>query len=248
MIADRSVALIRHNFAVMAAEPGPIVSRIVMPLVLITLTRPLYAAAFGSAAGSAQAVSGMLVMFSLMAMSVVGLSILTERLWHTADRLRAAPISPLEMFAGKATPILAVLVTQQIVVLAYGRVAFGLRYTSPVLLGGTVLIWGVMLLAVGTAVGTMARSGGALSAMVDIGSLSITGLGGAFVPLALLPGWARALAPASPGYWAMRAMNGALTGAAGPTLQAWLVIAAVAVLATLIAGIRLRHGWGRQAV
>jgi hypothetical protein len=43
-------------------------------------------------------------------------------------------------------------------------------------------------------------------------------------------------------------MNGALTGAAAPTLQAWRVIAAVAVLATLIACVRLRHGWGRQAV
>jgi ABC-2 type transport system permease protein len=81
--------------------------------------------------------------------------------------------------------------------------------------------------------------------MVDIGSLACTGLGGAFVPLALLPGWARAIGPASPGYWAMRAMRGAMTANAAAAATGWLALAGFGALAVGVAAVRLRRGWGR---
>ena len=67
-------------------------SRLIMPLVMILLLRPLYLSALarrGVQAGTVQVVTGMLVMFSLLALSVVGTAILTERTWGTWDRLRA---------------------------------------------------------------------------------------------------------------------------------------------------------------
>jgi len=60
-----SAILIRHSVVSLAREPGPVLSRIGMPLVLITALRPLYKAALGPG-GSAQAVTGMLVLFSML--------------------------------------------------------------------------------------------------------------------------------------------------------------------------------------
>src|SRR5262249_410178 len=66
--------------------------------------------------GTRQAAAGMAVMFSLFAINVVGAKVLAERGWHTWDRLRATPASPAELLAGKALPMLAVLLFQQAVV------------------------------------------------------------------------------------------------------------------------------------
>ncbi len=247
MSADRAAALLRLNFTLLLREPGPAISRLVMPLVLITLSRPLFAAALGGSTGTTQVVAGMLVMFSLLGMSVVGSAIMVERFWHTADRLRASPAGRVELLAGKAVPVLVMLLAQQTIVLGYARIAFGLAVASPLLLAGTVLIWAVTLLCLGAALGTYARSGSALSAMVDIGSLTLTGLGGAFIPYALLPAWAKAIAPVSPGYWAMRALRGALDGDVTAVLAGWLALAAVALVAGALAVRRLNRGWGRDA-
>jgi ABC-2 type transport system permease protein len=244
--ADRAIALVRLNGILYARDPGPLIGRVAMPLVLITLMRPLYTAALGASAGTAQAVAGMLVTFSLLAMSIVGSSILTERIWHTAERLRSSPAPTLELLIGKAVPALALLVVQQVAILAYGRLVFGLRIASPMLLATTVLVWGTTLLFIGALLGTVARSGGGLSAMVDIGSLLLTGLGGAFVPLDILPRWARAIAPASPGYWAMHAMRGAFDGNVHACVAGWAVLAAFVAASAVTAGHRLRRGWGRD--
>lgn len=246
MSTDRAGALLRLNFTLMVREPGPAISRLVMPLVLITLSRPLFAAALGGSTGTTQVVAGMLVMFSLLGMSVVGSAIMVERFWHTADRLRASPAGRLELLAGKAVPVLVMLLAQQTIILGYARLAFGLRVASLPLLAGTVVIWAVVLLSLGAVVGTHARSGGAMGAMVDIGSLTLTGLGGAFIPYALLPAWAKAIAPVSPGYWAMRALRGALDGDVTAVLSGWLALAVVASVAAALAVRRLNRGWGRD--
>jgi ABC-2 type transport system permease protein len=245
MSVDRAGALLRLNTALLMREPGPWVSRLVMPLVLITLTRPLFARALGGAAGTTQAVAGMLVMFSLLGMSVVGGAILAERFWSTADRLRASPARRWELLAGKAMPVLALLLAQQALILGYGRLTFGLHVAAPPLLVGTVTVWATTLLCIGAALGTFARSAGALSAMVDVGSLTLTGLGGAFIPYAMLPGWAQAIAPVSPGYWGMKSLTAALDERVGPTLAGWAVLLAVAAVAAGLAGRRLATGWGR---
>jgi ABC-2 type transport system permease protein len=74
----------------------------------------------------------------------------------------------------------------------------------------------------------------------------LTALGGALVPLSVLPGWAAAAAPASPGYWAMTALHGALIGQAGATLRAAGVLAAIGLAAAAVAAWRIGRGWGRS--
>jgi ABC-2 type transport system permease protein len=179
-------------------------------------------------------------------MSIVGSSILVDRIWHTAERLRATPTGSLAMLTGKAIPVLGLLMLQQATILAYGCLVFGLRISSLPLLAVTVGVWAITLTALGALLGTLARSGGALSAMVDVGSLTVTGLGGAFVPLALLPAWARDIAPISPGYWAVRALHGAIDGDMHAAVGGWLALTGFAATAAALAGWRLHRGWGRQ--
>jgi ABC-2 type transport system permease protein len=244
---ERLGVVVRHNLTLVAREPGPMISRIVMPVVIVLVLQPLYTAALGGhERGTSQAVVGMLVMFSLLGMSVIGNTVLNERSWHTLDRLRATPAHPVELLAGKAVPVLLLVCGQQAVVLGLGVAVLGLPVASYALVCLAVLAWAVALLGLGSALAMLVRSHAELSAVTDIGSMIFTCLGGALVPLAAMPDWARAIAPASPGYWAMRGLTGALAGDAHATLTSTAILTGVAALAITVAGLRLAHGWGRS--
>jgi ABC-2 type transport system permease protein len=247
--AVRLAALSRHNAALMLREPGPVLSRLIMPLVMIVLLRPLYLSALarrGVQAGTVQVVTGMLVMFSLLALSVVGTAILTERTWRTWDRLRATPARSSELLTTKALPGFGMLAVQQAEVLLFGVVAFGLRIADPILLAAAVLSWALALLGIGTALGATLRSQSELNMAYDIGGVVLSALGGALVPLSVLPRWAQAAAPVSPGYWAMSAFRAAAAGQAGPALRAMAVLVAVAVVTAALGAWRITRGWGRS--
>lgn len=239
-------AVARHNAILFAREPGPAISRILMPLIFVSLLRPLYQAAQGESSGTTQAVAGALVLFSLLGMSLVGWAIVTERGWHTLDRLRATPARTIELVAGKAVPVLALLLAQQAVLIGYAVAVLGLRPANYALLALAVLGWAVTLLGMGTAIGALVRSHSELSVVVDIGGVVLAGLAGALVPLSTMPGWAQAGAPISPGYWAMRAISGALGGDTGSTLRAVAILLAVATVTALLAAARIARGWGRS--
>jgi ABC-2 type transport system permease protein len=196
--------------------------------------------------GPAQAVLGMLVMFSMLSLSIVGTAMLTERTWHTWDRLRATPASAPELLVGKALPIFAVLFVQQLILLVFGTFAVGMPAArAPGLLVFGVAVWSFTLLALGAALATVVRSHGELSAVCDVGGLTVSGLGGALVPIALLPGWARAIAPVSPGYWARAMLEGAVDGNAAAVFRSAGVLLAIAVVAGLVASFRLSRGMSR---
>jgi ABC-2 type transport system permease protein len=254
MLPDRAVlggrvsALIRLNTTLLLREPGPVISRLVMPLVLIAVLHPLYKAALvgaGLDAGIQQVVAGILVMFSLLALSIVGSAILTERSWRTWDRLRATPAASWELLVGKAVPAFGVLVVQQVVVLGFAAALFGLNVTDLGLLSIAVLSWVLALLCIGMALGAIARSHSELAIFYDNGGLALTTLGGALVPLAMMPGWAQALAPLSPGYWAMDSYRSALSGNVSSLLQDVTVLLALAAAAGGLATWRITRGWGR---
>jgi ABC-2 type transport system permease protein len=242
----RLAAVARHNTVLFTREPGPAISRIVMPLVFVSLLRPLYQAAQGKAAGTTQAVAGGLVLFSLLGMSLVGLAIVTERGWRTLDQLRATPARTIELVAGKAAPVLALLLAQQAILIGYAVAVLGLRPASYGLLAMAVLAWAMALLGMGSAIGAVVRSYSELSVVVDVGSVVLTGLAGALVPLSTMPGWASTVAPISPGYWAMRAISGALDGDPGNTLPAAAILLAIATVAGIVAAARIARGWGRS--
>ena len=214
----RLAAEVRHQTILLARDPGPMIGYLVMGLLLIAVTRPLYLAldhldAAPNAAGTDQATAGMAVMFSLFALKVGAAHLLNERTWRTWDRLRSSPAGFGEILAGKALPVYLVILVQQALLFGVSAAAFGLRPQAGwATLAGCAAAWSACVLLLGSGAATLARTPAQLSAAGDIFALLTTVLGGALVPVALLPGWLRVIAPASPGYWALAAYRCALTG------------------------------------
>ncbi len=243
----RTAAVIRHNTILLLREPGPLASRLILPLLFLTLLHPLYQAAQGRAAGIGQAVIATLVTFSLLALNIVGGSILTERVWRTWERIRATAVRPAELITGKAVPAMAALLAQQALIVGLGAVVFGLAIRSLPLLALALLAWTLALLGMGAAIGVLARSFSELSIAYDLGGMLLSSLGGALVPLAVMPAWVRHAAPASPGYWAVSALKAALRGDGAATLKAAAVLAGLALGFGLVAAVRAGRGTVRSA-
>ncbi len=243
----RTGALIRHNTMLMLREPGPLASRMVLPLAFLILLHPLYEQDQRGQRGIAQAVIATIVTFSLLAMSIAGSTFLTERIWHTWERVRATAAHPAELLIGKAVPVIVALLLQQAAVLGFGVAVLGLAVAGLPLLALVMIAWTLTLVGMGAALGLLARSLSGLSACYDIGGMILSSLGGALVPLTTMPAWIRHVAPASPGYWAVAALEAALRGEAGRTLTASAVLLAFAAGACLIAIARASRGWGRSA-
>ena len=128
----------------------------------------------------------------------------------------------------------------------FGAGVFGLRVPDPALLFLAVMSWALALLGLGTALGATLRSQSELNVAYDIGGVLFSALGGALIPAAELPGWARAIAPASPGYWAMAALRSALRGQAGPTARDAAVLVVVAAIAGAVAAWRMSRSLPRS--
>jgi ABC-2 type transport system permease protein len=242
----RVAALVRHEARLLARAPGPLIGYTIVPLVLMSVLRPMLEllTAAGPPAewrGTAQAATGMAVMFSLFAVKVVGAGFLDEHTWHTWDRLRASPASGREILAGKALPMLGVLIVQQSIVLGVATIAFGLRpAVSWWPLACTVVVWSACILVIGMTAATLVRSPAQLSVGGDILAVLTSILGGALVPLTLLPAALQWVAPASPGYWAMRAYRAALVGA--PTFGPLAILLAFFALGVVASSLFLRRG------
>ncbi|ONH61347.1 hypothetical protein CcI49_07135 [Frankia sp. CcI49] len=209
MIRFRAEA--RHQAALLARDPGPLLGYTVMAILLMIATRPLYRTLDGS--GDEQAAAGMSVMFALFALKVAAAHLLNERIWRTWDRLRVSPAGFGEILLAKAAPLLAAIVMQQALLLAFAAVTFDLRPRAGWwALAVCALAWSACVLLLGLGAATLAHSASQLSAAGDIFALLTTVLGGAIVPVSMLPGALRSVAPASPGYWALSAYHAALGG------------------------------------
>jgi len=243
----RMGATIRHNAILLLREPGPLASRLIMPVVFLALLHPLYQAAQGRSAGIGQAVIATLVTFSLLALSIVGGSILTERVWHTWERIRATAVRPAELLVGKAVPAMAAMLAQQALIIGFGVAVLGLKVTGPLLLAVAVGAWTLALLGLGAVIGVVARSLSELSVICDVGGMILSSLGGALVPLAAMPGWVRHVAPGSPGYWAVSALQAALRGDGAGTIRASAALVGFALAFAVLAAARAGRGSVRSA-
>ncbi|MEE2041352.1 ABC transporter permease [Nocardiopsis sp. CT-R113] len=241
-LPHRLALLVGHNTTLRLRDPGHLISYLVMPMVLMLVFSPLYRAALPHG-GEAQAVIGMLVMFSVLSLSVVGTALLTERTWRTWNRMRVTPVSVVEMLIGKALPVFVLLVVQQTILIVFGAQVVDMPVTgSFALILAAVCVWSFALLAIGVALAGVVRSHGELAAICDVGALTVSALGGALAPITMMPAWAQAVAPASPGYWAVTMLKAAVAGEPDTVARAALILVAVGVVAGALACVRISRG------
>ncbi|MFJ2892349.1 ABC transporter permease [Streptomyces sp. NPDC087305] len=233
----------RHTLVLLVRDPGTPLAYTVMSLVLLSVLHPVYdRLATPGTSGIAQAAPGIAVMFTLLALDVAGQLLLSERTWHTWDRLRSGPASPSTILAGKALPLIALFLTQQAVLFLFATALLGFplgagTWRLPLM----ALLWATCVTACGLALGVHARSQGQLAAASDIGALTITCLSGCLVPLSVLPHWVSIVAPATPGYWALHGFQAAVTGNTEAYTHATAVITAITATALLASARAIRH-------
>jgi ABC-2 type transport system permease protein len=172
--------------------------------------KPMFALALGAhgypgANGAEQVVPGQAVVNGFYVVGMTSFAFFAEYGWHTWDRLRASNATSLEIIVGKALPLLAVSAAQFGVIFAIGTPLFHLHSRGPFpALVPLVAAFALCLVMLGVMITALCRTIQQVSA-VSMGGLVLFGaLGGALVPLEVLPRWARAVAPATPTYWVMR--------------------------------------------
>lgn len=245
----RSLAVARHDFRLLRRDPTPIIVLIAMPLVMMAFTRPAFRSAlveagYTDANGSEQVVPGMTVMFAFFLVGNVGFAFFREHGWNTWERLRASWARPVEVMVGKALPPLAVVVVQFTVLFGLGRVLFGLRVEGPWM--GLVLVAAGLaccLVALGFLLTAVCRTIAQMNAVANVGALVFAGIGGAVTPLSAMPDWAEAVAPATPGYWAMRGFRSVILDGdgLGAVMRPTLVLLAFALGFGALAARRFRY-------
>jgi ABC-2 type transport system permease protein len=252
-VSPRSRRIAGQELLLLARDPVPLVLLVVVPVVFIAVLKPagflaLIVEGYVGTNGAEQAVPGAAVTFSLFATGLVGLSFFREHGWGTWARLRAAA-SPAEILAGKLLPLAGFVLAQLGLLFGLGMAGFGLHVRGPVLaialfclpVAGCVIALGLLLVG-------LARTLPQLNALANLTATLLAGVGGAVMPVRLLPGWARAVAPASPAYWSMRGFKAVILdgGGFGALLTPSAVLLAF-TLAFLALAARLSFDEGKLA-
>jgi ABC-2 type transport system permease protein len=241
----RAAAIARHELRLLLRDPFPLVLLFVLPLVITAFLKPalslaLFVEGETRATGAEQAVPGMAVTFSLFLVGFVGLAFFRDHGWGTWDRIRVSA-RPGEILAGKLLPVLLVAWCQVAVLFLAGWIGFGLRVRgSAVGVAVVATVLPVASVAFGMAVVAVSSTLQQVNVVANIGTVVLAGLGGALIPLPLLPGWARSVAPASPAYWAMRGFRSVVLrpGGVGAVALPAVVLLAFAAACVAVAAVR----------
>lgn len=206
----RSWALVRHELKALVDDPGSLVFLLVMPLLMMGLMKPLFglslqAEGFIGANGSEQAVPGMAAMFATFTASFAGFTFFREHGWRTWDRLRASRAATADIMVGKLAPTFLVAVVQIAGLFALGVVLFDLVVTGSVLALVLVIVaFSASMLSFGTAITSLSRTSLQLNTYANLFGIVFAGIGGALVPIEVLPTWVQGAGKFVPTYWAMR--------------------------------------------
>lgn len=243
-----SWTIMRHEFRVLLSDPSTAIFVILMPLIMVAIMKELFATAlqaegYASANGSEFGVPAMAVAFSAFGVGYAGFTFFRDHGWGTWDRLRATPAGSVDIIVGKVVPTVMVTVVQILVLFVLGGPLFGLRVTgSWAALLLVVFVLALSLSAFGMLVTSVARTTNQLNAVGSVGGMGLALLGGAWVPIDTMPGWAQTIAPGIPTYWAMESFHDIILESGGlrTVLVPALVLLGFAVLFTLLSAWRFR--------
>lgn len=241
----RAAAIARNDLRLLATDPAFLIIMTIAPLGFMAFSERSFGLALQlqypgeGISGAAFIVPGGAVLFSGFMVGNIGFWTFREHGWGTWERMRAADVSTAELLVGKTVVPVLTLAIQLVVLLGGGFLLFGLELTGTwpafLLVAATLAL---MEVALGFLLLAVCRSVMQLNAITNAGTLVLGGLGGAMAPIELMPGWAQAIAPITPAYWAMQGfrkvtMDGAgvtdVLGSVGVLLLFGVVFAVVAV-------------------
>lgn len=244
----RSWALFRHEMKALSDDPGSLVFLLIMPLLMMGLMKPLFGLSlqsegFVGANGAEQAVPGMAAMFVTFTGSFAGFTFFREHGWHTWDRLRASQATTPDIMVGKLAPTLIIAVAQMFALFALGVVLFDLVVSGSWLALSMIVVgFSLAMLSFGMAITSLSRTSVQLNTYVNLAGIVFAGMGGALVPITVLPDWVQTAGRLTPTYWAMDGFLDVILDGAGisrVTVPTLILLVFTAVF-TVVTAIRFR--------
>ena len=137
-------------------------------------------------------------------------SLVLERMQGTWNRLRSAPLTAGSILFGKALACFAVMLSSLLLMSAVGALAFGVvPHSMPKLLlafaAAAIAFTGLMMLLASIGRSVQSASGAAWAVMMPLAMV-----GGAMIPLFIMPPWMLQLSNLSPVKWAVLGIEGAI--------------------------------------
>jgi ABC-2 type transport system permease protein len=133
-----------------------------------------------------------------------------ERTRGTFLRLRLAPISKLQILAGKGLACFMACVSVMTVLLTLGITIFDVRIGNPLILIAAVLASAICFVGIMMAASVLGKTeqavGGSSMAILLIFSMT----GGGMIPLLFMPSWMQKVSNLSPAKWSILASEGAI--------------------------------------
>ncbi len=151
-----------------------------------------------------QNVPGYTVFGVFWIVSLIASSIHEERRQGTFRRLLVAPLSRGAMLAGKLLPYFLINLLQIAVMLGASSLIFGMDLGRSAL-GLLVVALGAAAAAsgLGVLISAFARTEAQIGGLTTLLLLTLSAIGGCFVPRFVMPGWLRTLGSFSPHAWAL---------------------------------------------
>ena len=242
MSGKRVMAIIRHELRLVGRDPFPVVVLVLFPVLAMLFLKPafklaLVADGYRGANGSEQVVPGQAVLNAFFIVSMTSFAFFSEYGWNTWERLRASAASSTEIIIGKALPRLAMSLTGFVVIFAIGIPLLDLHSRGPLVAAiPLVVALAICLVMLGVVVTALARTVQQANAFAMVGLVLFGAIGGALVPINVLPAWARTIAPVTPTYWAMRGFRSVIldgTDVSGVLLPVAVLLAMSAVFAVV---------------
>jgi ABC-2 type transport system permease protein len=203
------LAIAKTEFLQLRRDPFAFVILLAVPLVVVTFTVPTFRVVLryqgeARATGAEQAVPGMAVMFGLVVVGTSGYVFFREHGWNTWIRLRLAVPRTASIVGGKILAPLTIVFVQQAALLAFGCLFLGLDARSAAIAFLIVTPpFAAMVVSLGLLVMASFRTLQQMQAVQGLMTIVFSGLGGALTPTEVLPGWAQALSPWTPGHSAV---------------------------------------------
>lgn len=171
-----------------------------------------------------------------------GGSFVTERVRGTFVRLQVSPMSRGQILAGKATAAFLAIVGVLSLLLALGVAVFGVRPVSWPSLGAAIVCVAAAFVGIILMLASMLKTEHAVGGIGPAVMMPLFLLGGAMIPLMVMPDWMLAASRLSPVTWAILAFEGAIWRGFGPMemLLPCGILLAVGVV-TFVIGSRIRE-------
>lgn len=142
--------------------------------------------------------------------STFAVSLVLERTSGTYRRLRAAPLGRFEILAGKGLACFLSLILIVVILLAIGRVGFGIRIANPPAMVIAILAIGVCFVGLMQLVSVVGKTERAVAGAGWAVFIAMAMLGGAMIPLFAMPEWMQTVSDVSPVKWAILSLEGAI--------------------------------------